>query len=235
MLAIFKREIKGYFTGVMGYVFLVMFLAVAGIAFCATTLFAMSSNVTSYFTIMMLLSAIMLPILTMKSFSEEKKGKTEQLLLTSPVSITAMVMGKFLASYAIFAAATVFTTLYFLLLLPYAVLNVALLLGNMLALLMVGLVFIAVGIFVSSLTENQLSAAVGSIGIILAMLIVGVIGMLLPQNYWLRFVFDALSIFTRFQTFTNGYFDLASVVYYFSVCAVFLYLTVRVFDRRRYN
>ena len=235
MLAIFKREIKGYFTGVMGYVFLVMFLAVAGIAFCATTLFAMSSNVTSYFTIMMLLSAIMLPILTMKSFSEEKKGKTEQLLLTSPVSITAMVMGKFLASYAIFAAATVFTTLYFLLLLPYAVLNVALLLGNMLALLMVGLVFIAVGIFVSSLTENQLSAAVGSIGIILAMLIVGVIGMLLPQNYWLRFVFDALSIFTRFQTFTNGYLDLASVVYYFSVCAVFLYLTVRVFDRRRYN
>ena len=235
MLAIFKREIKGYFTGVMGYVFLVMFLAVAGIAFCATTLFAMSSTVTTYFTIMMLLSAIMLPILTMKSFSEEKKGKTEQLLLTSPVSITAMVMGKFFASYVIFAAATVFTTLYFLLLLPYAVLNVALLLGNMLALLMVGLVFIAIGIFVSSLTENQLSAAVGSIGIILAMLIVGVIGMLLPQNYWLRFVFDSLSIFTRFQNFTNGYFDLASVVYYFSVCAVFLYLTVRVFDRRRYN
>ena len=235
MLAIFKREMKGYFTGVMGYVFLVMFLAVAGIAFCATTLFAMSSNVTTYFTIMMLLSAIMLPILTMKSFSEEKKGKTEQLLLTSPVSITAMVMGKFLASYVIFAAATVFTTLYFLLLLPYAVLNVALLLGNMLALLMVGLVFIAVGLFVSSLTENQLSAAVGSIGIILAMLVVGVIGMLLPQNYWLRFVFDSLSIFTRFQTFTNGYFDLASIVYYFSVCAVFLYLTVRVFDRRRYN
>lgn len=235
MFAIFKREMRGYFTGVMGYVFLVMFLAVAGIAFCSTTLFAMSSNVTTYFTIMMLLSAIMLPILTMKSFSEEKKGKTEQLLLTSPVSITAMVMGKFFASYAIFAAATVFTTLYFLLLLPYAVINIALLLGNMLALLMVGLVFIAVGLFVSSLTENQLSAAVGSIGIILSMLVVGIVGMLLPQNYWLRFVFNSISIFTRFQTFTNGYFDLASVVYYFSVCAVFLYLTVRVFDRRRYN
>ena len=235
MFAIFKREIKGYFTGVMGYVFLVMYLSVAGIAFCATTLFAMSSNVTTYFTIMMLLSAIMLPILTMKSFSEEKKGKTEQLLLTSPVSITAMVMGKFFASYAIFAVATLFTTLYFLLLLPYAVLNVALLLGNMIALLMVGLVFIAIGIFVSSLTENQLSAAVGSIGIILALLIVGIIGMLLPKNYWLRFVFDAVSIFTRFQSFTNGYFDVASIVYYFSACAVFIYLTIRVFDRRRYN
>lgn len=235
MFAIFKREIKGYFTGVMGYVFLVMFLAVAGIAFCATTLFAMSSDVTSYFTIMIFLSAIMLPILTMKSFSEEKKGKTEQLLLTAPVSITAMVIGKFLAAYAIFAAATLFSTLYFLILLPYAVLNMAMLLGNMLALLMVGLVFIAVGIFASSLTENQLSAAVGSIGIILAFLIVGLLGAYFPQDYWFRFVLDALSVFTRYEYFSYGYFDLATVVYYFSVCAVFLYLTIRTFDRRRYN
>ena len=235
MLAIFKREIKGYFTGVMGYVFLVLFLAVAGITFCSTTLFAMSSSVTSYFSIMMLLCAILLPILTMKSFSEEKKAKTEQLLLTSPVSITSMVMGKFLASYALFTAATVFSSLYFLLLLPFAILNFALLIGNVIALLLIGLVFISIGLFVSSLTENQLSAAVGSIGIILAFLLVGSMGAQLPQNYWLRFIFDFFSILTRSQGFTNGYFDIAAVVYYFSLSAVFLYLTVRVFDRRRYS
>ena len=127
------------------------------------------------------------------------------------------------------------TPLYFLILLPYAVLNMAMLLGNMLALLMVGLVFIAVGIFASSLTENQLSAAVGSIGIILAFLIVGLLGAYFPQDYWFRFVLDALSVFTRYEYFSYGYFDLATVVYYFSVCAVFLYLTIRTFDRRRYN
>lgn len=235
MLAIFKREMRGYFTGVIGYVFLVIFLVVAGLAFCYTTLFSMSSDVSAYFTLMLLFSAVMLPILTMKSFSEERKAKTEQLLLTAPVSIPAMVFGKFLASYVIFAAAAVFSSLYFLILIPYATLKVGVLLGNVVALLLVGFVFIAIGLFVSSLTENQLSAAIGTMGIIFALLVVGLVSSLLPTTYWLRYVLDSISIFTRFQTFTNGYFDLASVIYYLSVGAVFLYLTVRVYDGRRYN
>lgn len=235
MFAIFKREMKGYFTGVIGYAFLVIFLAIAAILFCYTTLFSMSANVSTYFTLMLIFSAVMLPILTMKTFSEEKKIKTEQLLLTSPVSIPAMVFGKFLAAYLIFASALIFTSLYFLILTPYATLEVAKLLGNIVALLLVGLVFIAIGLFVSSLTENQLTAAIGSMAIILVLLGLGIVSSLLPTTYWLRFVFDALSIFTRFSNFTNGYFDLASVVYYLSVGGIFLYLTVRVYDRRRYN
>ena len=226
---------KGYFTGVIGYAFLVIFLAIAAILFCYTTLFSMSANVSNYFTFMLIFSAVMLPILTMKTFSEEKKIKTEQLLLTSPVSIPAMVFGKFLAAYLIFASALIFTSLYFLILTPYATLEVAKLLGNIVALLLVGMVFIAIGLFVSSLTENQLSAAIGSMAIILALLGIGIVSSLLPTTYWLRFVLDALSIFTRFSNFTNGYFDLASVVYYLSVGGIFLYLTIRVYDRRRYN
>lgn len=235
MIAILKRELRSYFTGVIGYVFLALFLAVAGAVFCYTTLFSMSADVSSYFTMMLLFSGIMLPILTMKSFSEEKKAKTEQLLLTSPVSITAMVFGKFLASYIIFAAAVIFSSLYFLILIPYATLKVALLIGNVIALLLVGLVFISIGLFVSSLTENQLSAAVGTIGIILVFLAIGIISSLLPTNYWLRYVFNALSVFNRFSSFTNGYFDIASVVYYLSVGGIFLYLTICIYDRRRYK
>ena len=184
---------------------------------------------------MLIFSAIILPILTMKSFSEERKGKTEQLLLTSPISIPSMVIGKFLAAYVLFAAVVLFTSLYFLFLVPYATLKVAVLLGNIVALLLVGGVFIAIGLFVSSLTENQLAAAVGTIAIILAFLVVGVLGALMPSTYWLRFVFDSLSIFTRFQNFTNGYFDIASVIYYLSMLVIFVYFTIRVYDRRRYN
>lgn len=235
MLAIFKRELRGYFIGVIGYVFLALFLAVAGAVFCYTTLFSMSADVSAYFTMMLLFCGIMLPILTMKSFSEERKAKTEQLLLTSPVSIPAMVFGKLLASYVIFAAAVVFTSLYFLILTPYATVKFTLLLGNIVALLLVGFVFIAIGLFVSSLTENQLSAVVGTIGIILGFLAIGIISTLIPDTYWVRYVFDSLSIFTRFSTFTNGYFDLASVVYYLSVGGIFLYLTIRIYDRRRYS
>ncbi|MBQ1260377.1 MAG: ABC transporter, partial [Clostridia bacterium] len=96
MLAIFKKELRSYFTGVIGYVFLVLFLALSAVVFCYTTLFSMSASVTSYFTYMLLFSGIMLPLLTMKSFSEERKTRTDQLLLTSPVSIVSMVLGKFL-------------------------------------------------------------------------------------------------------------------------------------------
>ncbi len=235
MLAIFKKEMRGYFTGVIGYVYLVLFLALSAILFCYTTLFSMSSSVTAYFTYMLLFLGIMLPLLTMKSFSEERKTRTEQLLLTSPVSIPGMVFAKFLASYVMFAGALVFTSLYFFILYPYSSLKVAILLGNMVALLLVGACFIAIGLFVSALTENQLSAAVGSIAIILAFLGVSLISSLIPSSYFIRFIFDSLSIFTRFQSFVNGYFDIASIVYYLSVAGLFLYLTMRIYDRRRYG
>ncbi len=233
MLAIFKRELRSYFTGALGYVFLVIYLAVAGVVFAYTTLFSMSGNVTTYFTAMLIFSAVILPLLTMKTLSEERKTKTEQLLLTAPVTLTGMVMGKFLAAYVMFAGVTVLSSLYFLLLIPYTQLKFAVLIGNVLALLLVGFVFITIGVFVSSLSENQLSAAIGTIAIILGFLGIGLLGSLVPSNFWIRYVLDALSIFRRFQTFTAGYFDLTTLVYYVSVGSVFLWLTVRVYDRRR--
>lgn len=236
MLAIFKREFRSYFTGVVGYVFLVVFLTMAAAVFCFTTLFSMSANVTSYFVVMLLFSAIVLPLLTMKSFSEERKLKTEQLVLTSPVSLTGMVIGKFLAAYAMFAMALIFTSLYFLLLIPYAItFKGAVLIGNIVALLLVGAVFISIGLFVSSLTENQLSAAVGTIAIIFAFLVVGLLSSLIPASYDIRYVLDSLSIFSRFNAFTAGYFDWSAIIFYVTLGALFLYLTVRVYDRRRYN
>ncbi len=236
MLAVFKRELRAYFTGVVGYVFMVIFLAVAGLVFCYTTLFSMSSDVTSYFVMMLLFSAIILPILTMKSFSEERKLKTEQLVLTSPISLTGMVLGKFLAAFTIYAAALIFTSLYFLILIPYAVtFRLAVLLGNVIALLLVGAVFIAVGLFVSSLTENQLSAVIGTIGIIFGFLSIGIVGNLVASNYVIRFVLDSISVFSRFSAFSAGYFDISAIVFYISLSALFLYLTVRIYDRRRYN
>lgn len=226
---------RSYFTGVIGYAFLVIYLAVAGVSFCYTTLFSMTADVTSHFVVMLIFSAVILPILTMKSFSEERKAKTEQLLLTAPVSIPAMVIGKFLAAYSMFAMATVFTSLYFLILPLYGNLELPTLIGNIIALLLVGMVFIAIGLFVSSLTENQLSAAVGTIAIILGLLGISILGNLIPTEYGIRFVLDAISVYTRFQTFTAGYFDIPSFLYYVSITALFLYFTFRVYDRRRYN
>ena len=235
MLAIYKREMHSYFTGIIGYIFLVLFLAIGGAMFCMTTLFSMSASVSEFFMYMMICSGIMLPLLTMKSFSEERKTKTEQLLLTAPISITGMVIGKFLAAFTMFAAALTVNSLYFIILFRYANVKITVLLGNYVALILVGMVFIAIGLFVSALTENQLTAAVGTMGIILAFLAIGLINTMFPANFWLRYVFNCVSIFNRFQTFSNGYFDLASLLYYLSMGAAFIYFTVRVYDRRRFS
>ena len=234
MLAVFKKEMHSYFTSVIGYVFLVIYLALGGALFAYTTLYAMSADVTTFYTLMLIFSAIILPLLTMKSFSEERKIKTEQLLLTAPVSITGMVLGKFLAAYVMFAGCILLNSLYFLVLNYYAVLKFFILFGNVIAILLVGMIFISIGLFVSSLTENQLAAAIGTIAIILVFLLIGLLSSLFPSAHWFRmYVLNFISILTRYQGFANGYFDIASLVYYLSVSCIFLYLTIRVYDRRR--
>ena len=234
---------RSYFTGVIGYVFLVLFLAIGGAIFCFTTLFSMSADITSFFTYMMIVSAVMLPLLTMKSFSDERKTKTEQLLLTAPVSLTGMVFAKFLAALTMFAGSLIINSLYFLILYPYASVKTANLLGNVLALLLVGMTFIAIGIFVSALTENQLSAAVSTIGVIIFMVIVGLVnqigtdeeGTRLISNYAVRFVIDWISVLSRFSNFGYGMLDFSALVYYLSLSGIFIFLTIRVYEKRRWG
>ena len=234
MLAIYKREMRAYLTSVIGYAFIALFLAVSGGLFVYTTLYAMSASVSNYFTYMLIFFVVLLPLLTMKSFSEEKKLRTEQLLMTAPVSIFSMVMAKYLAAMTMFSSCMLVSSLSFTILYRYAVVKTAMLLGNLIAVLLVGSALLAIGIFVSALTENQLTAAVGTVGIILLFFVINLVNSVVSA-YWLRFILSSLSIFGRFQNFTQGVFDFAALFYYLSVSAVFLFLTMRIYDRRRYR
>lgn len=234
MLAIYKREMRGYFITPLGYVFLGVYLLLSGLVFCFTTLYEMTSDVTGYFSTMLFAFIILLPLLTMKLFTEEKKQRTEQLLLTSPVSVFGIVFAKFLAAYTMFAAATVFTGIYFLFLSFFGNVQVGILFGNVLAILLIGMAFIAIGVFVSAVTESQLSAAIITIAILL-----GFMGLSLVSDYitvyGVRFVIQTLSVFYRFQNFSHGIFDFAALLYYLSLSAVFLALAMRAIDRRRWR
>ena len=106
--------------------------------------------------------------------------------------------------------------------------------GNLIAILLVGGAFIAIGLFVSALTENQLAAAIGTVGIILLFFVVSALNQFIPV-YWIRFILSGVSIFSRFGNFAQGAFDFSALLYYLSVTFVFLLLTVRVYDRRRYR
>ena len=230
MTAVYRRELGSYFKTPIGYVFVAVFLALSGALFAGTTLFSMSADVTKYFSYIVFLYVLLIPLLTMKSFSEERKTRTEQLLLTAPISLFGMVMGKFLAAVTMFAGCQLAASLSFFILGIYADLKVAVIFGALLA----GIAFIAVGLFVSALTENQLTAAVATMGILLVFLLIGMLNQFIGVR-WIRFLLNCVSVWSRFQNFTQGVFDLAGLFYYLSVTAVFLFLAIRVYDRRRYN
>ena len=237
MLAVFKRDFVSYFTMPAGYVFMAVFLAVNGGVFSLFTLQeGVDSSVSSYFTTMIFALIVVIPLLTMKTFSEEKRQKTEQLLMTSPVSLGGMVFGKFLAAYALFAGTFLIGCLNYTTLYRFAAEdkpNTASLAGSTIALLLLGAAFVAVGLFVSSLTENQIVAAVGTMALIGLLLVLSMLNSYIPFP-WLREALSWLSVYSRFSNFTYGIFDFAAVLYYASICFVFLFLTVRIYEKRRW-
>jgi len=234
MLAIYKREMRSYFTTPIGYVFIAVFLAVSGFSFALTTLQTQSSDVSLYFQFLMFAYIVILPLLTMKTFAEERRTRTEQLLLTAPVSLPGMVLAKFFAAFTMFFGTLLVSALYFYPLSLYGDVNWARVWGSLIAMVLIGMTFISIGIFVSSLTENQFTASFATIGILLGLMIVAALNNII-DSYAVRAVLDWISIYSRYLNFTYGIFDFGAVVYYTSVCVVFLFLSVRVFEKRRWS
>ena len=234
MLAIYKREMRSYFTTPIGYVFIAVFLAVSGFSFALTTLQTQSSDVSLYFQFLMFAYIVILPLLTMKTFAEERRTRTEQLLLTAPVSLPGMVLAKFFAAFTMFFGTLLVSALYFYPLSLYGDVNWARVWGSLIAMVLIGMTFISIGIFVSSLTENQFTASFATIGILLGLMIVAALNNII-DSYAVRAVLDWISIYSRYMNFTYGIFDFGAVVYYTSLCVVFLFLSVRVFEKRRWS
>ena len=233
MFAVYKKELRSYFTNPLGYVFCAVYLAVGGFMLGITTLYSGTVDVSSYFQVMIFASSILLPIITMKSFAEERRMKTEQLLMTSPISILSMVVAKFLATYTIFTATLFVSCVYFIPLSKFGEMNASRTFGCLIAMLLVGMCFVAVGIFVSALTDSTVTAAVGTIAILIVMVAASLFNGLI-NSYFVRQILSWISVFGRYTNFTYGIFDFSAAIYYLSVTVIFLFLAVRVFDRRRW-
>ena len=236
MIAIYKREMRAYFTTPIGYIFLAFFLATAALVFSLTTLYAMTTDVTGYFQVLLYGMIVLLPLLTMKLFSEERKQKTEQLLLTAPISLIDMVGAKFFAAYIMFAGTFLASAVCNLI--PYFIycedVNLASILGNIVGILLIGGAFVAIGMFVSALTENQFVAAITTMAVIAFLLFINFANAYIGSAP-VRVVLSWISIFARFFDFTYGILNLSSLLYYASVMFIFLFLTVRVYENRRWS
>ena len=163
MTAIYKREMASYLTSPVGYVFLAVFFAISGYYFFATSLVSNTTDMSYVFSNLFSIAIFLVPILTMRLFSEERKQKTEQLLFTAPVRFTGVVMGKFLASLTMYLLGMSVTLLYLIVVCFFRVPDLAVFFGNFFGLFLLGAALCAIGIFISSLTESQVIAAIGSL------------------------------------------------------------------------
>ena len=233
MFAIFKRELKAYFTSPLGYVFLAIFYAFSGLFFYIFSLSVGSTDISSVFLMMFIVLMVFVPLLTMRLLSEDKKQKTDQLTLTAPVSLLSIVMGKFLAAYVIFAIGVAVMPVYGFVMSTFATVSWLPIWGNTVGLLLLGGIFVSIGLFISSLTENQMIAAIGGFLINLMILLMNTLKSALPNGF-LQDVLSSISVYSRYSEITNGIFSLSSLIFFVSVIFIFLFLTVRVLEKRRW-
>ena len=236
MIAIYKREMRSYFTSPVGYMFYALFFAISGFLFTLNTVQAgEKAFYPNYFNMILYLFVIIIPLLTMKLISEERQMRTDQLITTAPVTLAGIVIGKYLAALTMFGSAFIVSSiLYHIPLAMYGNPNGAMYAGCVFGVFLVGSAFIAIGIFISSLTENQFISALGTITAIIFFLLVGNLANFINNEAVRRF-FINISVTMRYSQFASGIFSYDTLLYFISISAVFLFLTVRVFEKRRWS
>lgn len=234
MGAIMRRELGAYFASPIGYIFLAVFYFFSGLYFFGMCLRYDSADLTPVFSSMLTIVLFLVPILTMRLLSEDKKHKTDQALLTAPVSLTGLVLGKFLAAVAVFLLSLCVILVYAVIIAVFTPPDWLSIFGNFVGLFLLGAAFISIGLFISSLTENQVIAATGGFAAALGLVLLDAVSGLVEQPL-VQKIATGISFFTRYNDFTVGKFDLANIVFFLSVCAIFIFLTVRVLEKRRWS
>lgn len=160
MLAIYKKELRSYFTSMIGYVFIAIFLVIIGIYFVVQNLLYASANLEQTLSSITFLVALLIPLLTMRLMAEENKQKTDQLLYTSPVTASSIVLGKFLAVFTIYGIVLLVVCAFPLIMMMYGTVPLLSAYAGILGFALLGGAYLSIGLFISSLTESQVVAAV---------------------------------------------------------------------------
>lgn len=231
MRAIYQKEMRQYLTGFAGAVFLAAYAALIGYQFTVGNLLAQSGEISGLFSQIMSMLMFLVPILTMRLFSEEKKMRTDQLLLTSPVTISKIVSGKFLAALSMFLIGSLPLAAAAGVMRFYGVAFTLETAGNFAGLLLAGAAFISIGLFASAITENQIVAAIVSYVVMIGLWLLDYL-----RLYAAGFAGEALrflSVRAHTAQLASGIFSLSTAVYFIGLTALMLGLTRLVMESRR--
>ncbi len=244
MKAIFKRELSAYFKSPLGYIFLGLFVSFSALMFLFNTVPYHTSDMSNFFVTVCYIFIVAVPLITMKMFSEERKSKTDQLWLTAPVKVSSVVVGKYLSAFCVLAIGVVITFIFLAFLALYGNPAVAQSLIGYVGVLLYGAMLIAMGMFISSQTQNQIISAVITLAVIGILSIVPSVGIDFSGLFDGAFAFVGvalngilyfLDINARLYDFAKGTLNIVPLVYFISITILFVFLTVCKIERRRWR
>ena len=224
MWAVFKKELKTYFLSPIGYIAIGVFMLMYSIFFYLTTISYGSVYLGDlYYATARYGLLLMIPLLTMRMFSEERKNGTEQLLLTSPRSVTSIVLGKFFAAVAIILITILFSIVYAIIISFFGNVAIPTLIVTMLGFLLLAMAAVSIGMLASSITENQIIAAILTIGILVAP------WFLVDMSE----IFSSIDLIDKFLSFTTGSIAIADVISLLSITVMCILITIILIKRRK--
>lgn len=234
MVAILKRELSSYFNSAVAYVVMTVYFLFSGLFFSMICIENDTSSLSYVFGNMFIIILFIIPIITMKSFSEEKRQRTDQALLTSPTSLFEIVMGKFLGALILFAICSLIFVVYALVISFFTSPDWAVVLCTVLGLLLLGSALIAIDIFISVLTESMIISAVAGMGVGLLIYMLSNLSSNITVD-WIATIVKKIDFLTYYTNFTYGMLNLTDIIFFLSVTGLFLFFTARVLEKRRWS
>jgi ABC-2 type transport system permease protein len=232
ILPIFRRELRSYFNSPVAYVVIVVFLAIIGWFFTSNLFLVNVASMRIVFELVPLVFLFFVPAITMRLLAEEKKSGTLELLTTKPVTDAEIVIAKFLAAWALLAAALVPTLLYLVTMMALGSIDLGPVIAGYIGLLLMGGAYIAIGIFASSLTENQIIAFITSFLIVLALFLMDKVLMYVPEG--LASTLEFLAVDYHFSNIARGVIDSRDIIYFASLLGFSLLLATVSLERRKW-
>jgi ABC-2 type transport system permease protein len=232
-LTITAKEFMSYLASPMAYVVIGIFLALTGFFFGSSSATYSTTSLSGFLEVGSLLLLLLTAVLTMRMLAEERKLGTIELLLTAPVRDGEIILGKFLGSLGIIVVILVLTSYYPILLKVFGDPDIGPIATGYLGLFLLSCASLAIGIFASSLTSNQIVAAVVAGGILFGLWFLGSAATYLPRT--LGDVIGYFSLSNYFPDFIRGIIDTRGVIYYLSITALFLFLAVRSLENSRWS
>ncbi|MCB9745249.1 MAG: ABC transporter permease subunit [Alphaproteobacteria bacterium] len=233
VLTVFKKELKVYFVSPLAYVFLGVFLFLAGLFFYLGIALTGEASLRVMLGNMAISLLFVLPMLTMRHFAEERRAGTFELLLTAPLSLPSLILGKWLASMALCLVMLAGTLLFPAILAYYGDPDWGVIATSYVGLVCVCGAFCAAGLFSSSLTDDQVAAGMGGIVLLMPFWLIGNAGSLVGEDA--QEVLDQMALLPHLRSFTRGVIDSADIAYFLGFAFVFLFLTYRTLESRRWR